>query len=306
MLLEPITEQDIVHGLIYAAQSLNFTYDRMQSADKFRRFVRIRNGIIAENATERVLNAHGIVAFTTPLRTDWRLPDGPGDIAILASHGPIRRGDIKSLSFNDEVELRQKAWALVPQDQFRSKPKHVYIFAFTLWNNGPNPTFIYSNQAKMLGDDIPNVEQPLPGRTSFGISTFSRERRCVTHILSTKTTTINNLPDSAGDIEIDTVFTFTPNIHEYALNIVTTESHRHFRVDSSTWQYGDLGIGGDRRIYVAGWAPHHKIAQWEQLPKGSAKTHFKHTRTDNYGVPVSKLYSLEKLQQSINRIPRNN
>ena len=127
MSFEPITKQDIAHGLIYAAQSLKFTYNRMRADDWRPRFIRIRNGIIAENATERVLNAHDIVAITAPLRTDWRLTDGPGDIAILSSHGPIRRGDIKSLSLNDEAELQQKAWALVPKDQFQKKSKHIYI-----------------------------------------------------------------------------------------------------------------------------------------------------------------------------------
>ena len=120
----------------YSIKSLDYTFDRMNKSKK-RRQENIYIGKLVEAPICRELNSvYGLIVNTTDVTTSYMNID-KGDISLSSPGGESYICDIKGLH-NRKVnisnknivskDIAQKAFALVPVDQFKNNPKDIYIF----------------------------------------------------------------------------------------------------------------------------------------------------------------------------------
>lgn len=310
MPITPVTESDVYHGLIYAAQSNRFTHDRMREGesrrDKLIKFRRIRDGIIAELAVERLLNdMFQITTVSAPFKTDWRLPDDM-DLVFFTDRQRMVKADVKGLHVWQEgvspQDILENGFALVPEDQFKRHPKPMYFFTYLFWKNRPS-TFSYANEIVEVENDVEVTQIPFESPTSIGISKFSPIRRLTTQIVHTSSNQVAGIQDPSDEFVIDAVFAFSEEVRRKPLSLVST-SGRRFVVWPESWMFSDLRVDlglnvKDAYVFTAGWARGKEAKEWETLNCGNQAFPVTKTQTDNLYASVNKLHSLRELQDLV-------
>lgn len=294
-----ILHSDIVNGLVYAAQSLNFTYNRMNYPnDEAKRFCKIRDGVIMEHAAERVLREHyKVTLISSPFKTDYRTTDS-AEFVLMSSALQMLPLDLKGFhvfrSFQGESRtpesLRQQGWALVPTDQFHERAKPVYIFLFMLALSAMS-RFIYHVSAKKTDDETP-MDNTYKKPVSVGISFLDVNRRPLTKVMKLTKPMIKT--GKTTFLEIDCLFGFDPTLKEHDIHI-TDALGKHYVLDKAHWASDRFGVT-DGSLCFAGWATDADIKSWKIVPRGSHIFPYSATQTENHGVPIHQLRPMEDLQ----------
>ena len=133
----PIRPEDSEIAIEFARGSVHGTYNRMGYQTDTPRIFHIYVGKIAEQIVYRYLREE--------LRLD--ITEAPPtthvdefDFTVKSGSGKTMSGDVKSvhvyLTWNNQVRKPEEAisqsWALVPVDQYRGRPKDLYIFPIVL------------------------------------------------------------------------------------------------------------------------------------------------------------------------------
>ena len=140
-----INDDEHQRALRYAADSLNYTWDRMNYGNlrdaAQRRFQHVYVGKAVEFATLRTLREIGLTLDPDPVTTPHTDPDR-ADWVLTTNNSGTLSVDMKSFhifrQFRGDVRtcesIERRIWALVPQDQIQRHPKSTYIFASLLGN----------------------------------------------------------------------------------------------------------------------------------------------------------------------------
>ena len=316
-----VTESDVYHGLIYAAQSLEFTYDRVREDDPVARFIHIRDGIIAERAVERILNEQlNITTVSTPLKTDHRSRDAI-DVVLLTNQMKLSKADIKSFRPRNHRtrvdDIVRNGWALIPWDQFEKHQEQLYLFAFLLWQDSPSD-FIFSSKVVPVAQDEDWPIKELGSLASIGVTSYSPDSGANTQIQNTRNNLFRIAPQPSDGTVFDVVFSFSKEIAKDPLYLTTPKGER-FVVSPETWLPAesdrDVGVNlNGANVCLAAWVRGKDVkARWERgrnireavngwdySPKGD-RTHppYSKTGTDNWKARIRDLHGIAELKALI-------
>lgn len=310
-----IAESDLFNGLVYAAQSLNFTYNRMNYGNddpdaELKRFRRIRNGIVIEQACERILSGEfKIPLISSPFRTDYRTTDSSELIAVSAQ-GAMLPADVKGFhiyrEYNGEERtpemLFERGYALVPQDQYSRHAKPLYIFPFLIADDFQTP-FYFNNTIEFKNDfrmpessKIPQYEQPV----SVGVSFAKNFGQVASRIFRI----VNPAEIRIPDVEtVDCVFGFDEKIRAYNLYIRAADNKAFF-IDKNYWRDALLGVT-NASLVMAGWATAEDVGDWKRIETGTTGIFpYYKTRNHNYGCQLDNLRSIETLKEYLSNLEK--
>lgn len=322
-----ILQSDVLNGLVYAAQSIKFTYDRMDEKDNDEaRFAHIRDGIIMEQASERaLLEYYKINLISSPFRTSYRDADS-SEFVLMTKNKSMIRVDLKGFHIfkkyrNDirsPASVYDRGLALVPDDQFSKADKDIYIFVFMLADTvdsrqiSASSQFSYHNSAKICSGIPSNLcaySQPV----TAGIAVFGREKAT-----DKRSNEENSDPKKLNKEEqpktriarfskpqinaertyisaVDCVFGFNDRLRESDIYIKDVES-RCFIVERTGWSSPKFHVA-DCELYMAGWATAEDIKQWQLVQKGTQVYPYPATKTTNRAARFADLRPMDDLQK---------
>ena len=309
MPITAVTESDVIHALIYAAQSRQFTYDRMDEGesreDKLVRFRRIRDGAIGELAVERILNQqYGISTASALFKTDWRSRDRM-DLVLFARRSRMIDVDVKCHRVHDRNvvidEIKRKGEPLVPKSQFEDDPKPWYIFAYLLLKDERHG-FTFTETPSSIAQIRCYEPRPYGSEISIGVAKFSAETGTSTQIVQCRTSAIEGVKERyPGEIFVDAVFAFSEQVRRIPMTL-TTARGRHFVVRPSDWLFGNIGVSiEDSFVYLAGWATRSDVERWDTRYPDNPAFPYQTTHTVNLVGNVSQLRPMSELQELCNR-----
>jgi hypothetical protein len=298
-----VLNYEILNALVYSAQSLKFTFDRMSYGnDQIQRFKKIRDGIIIEQACERILTSnYDLPIISAPFRTDYRIKDFSEHV-ILTKSGTILKVDIKGFrifrTFQKETRtaemLNNKGWALVPIDQYLNDKKEIYIFSYLICDDS-HSNFKFNVNAENCDLKISNTRGKIPNYdlpVSMGVSYLNVENRPLTKIVSMKTPIDIGFVNQKV-ISIDCLFSFFEEAPKYNIYI-QDKIGKVFLFQKSNWNCGSFGLS-DAEFMIGGWATSEDVSGWPKIETGEPCFPYYKTRNRNFGVEIGKLRKLSEL-----------
>lgn len=311
----PVSRKNILNGIIYAAQSLNYTYNRMKySKEEVKRFQKICTGITIENSCFDILSEKYDLPFISePLKTDYRTKD-TSEIVFITAKNRLLSCDIKGFHIFEHYkedtrtvnDIYSKGWALIPVDQFEKQVKNIYIFPFLIADSEPI-SFYHNNDIcecespdcdclkkysiSELDKDAANLESSVDIIMSFGDGKS----------IKSKVYNINKAFINTKFFidKIDAISSFNDKVK--VKNIYISANNKLFFIDKKKWMTGNYGFK-NAKIFLAGWAIIDDIKDWKKIDSGRILFPYDKTRNNNYGVECRKLRHMIELNDYLKKM----